>query len=82
VELEILLDQRQDLYRLAGVIRWSLLEEAFLEFYSDRGRPALPIRRMVGLLILKQLYNLSDEVVCDRWRENPYMQYFCGETHF
>jgi len=37
---------------------------------------------MVSLLILKHLHNLSDESVVDRWVENPYFQYFSGETHF
>ena len=37
---------------------------------------------MAGLAILKHMYNLSDEVLCDRWIENPYYQYFCGEEFF
>src|ERR1700681_4309318 len=28
------------------------------------------------------MHNLSDEALCDRWVENPYFQYFCGETVF
>ena len=24
-------------------------------------------------------YDLSDEALCDRWVENPYFQYFCGD---
>jgi len=31
-----------------------------------------------GLLILKQLENLSDENVVLQWKRNPYYQYFCG----
>jgi IS5 family transposase len=34
---------------------------------------------MAGLAILKHTYDLSDEALCDRWVENPYFQYFCGE---
>lgn len=37
---------------------------------------------MVGLLLLKQLENLSDEAVVDRWTQNPYHQYFCGMEEF
>jgi IS5 family transposase len=37
---------------------------------------------MVSLLILKQLYNLSDESIVERWVENPYYQFFSGETVF
>ena len=27
-------------------------------------------------------HNLSDEALCERWVENPYYQYFCGEEFF
>jgi IS5 family transposase len=37
---------------------------------------------MAGLAILKHMHNLSDESLCDRWLENPYYQYFCGEEFF
>ena len=52
---------------------------AFGHLYSEEGRPALPIRRMVGLLLLKYLHNLSDERVVEFWSLSPYAQYFCGE---
>ncbi len=42
----------------------------------------LPTRLMAGLHLLKHMEGLSDEVVCKRWVENPYFQYFCGEQHF
>src|SRR5258708_664646 len=28
------------------------------------------------------MHNLSDEVLCARWIENPYFQFFCGELSF
>jgi hypothetical protein len=37
---------------------------------------------MAGLAILKHTYDLSDEVLCERWVENPYYQHFCGEEFF
>ena len=30
---------------------------------------------MAGLAILKHTFDLSDEVLCARWVENPYFQY-------
>ncbi len=71
-------DPRQKLVRLSKAIPWETFEEAFAEHYSDLGRPAKPIRLMVGLLLLKQLENLSDEAVVERWVQNPYYQLFCG----
>ena len=37
---------------------------------------------MAGLAILKHMHDLSDEVLCERWVENPYYQLFCGEEFF
>jgi transposase, IS5 family len=37
---------------------------------------------MIGLLLLKHIYALSDEDVCERWVENPYFQFFTGEEFF
>ena len=42
------------------------VRDGFAEAYSELGRPAKPIRLMVGLLLLKQLENLSDEVEIGR----------------
>jgi IS5 family transposase len=39
-------------------------------------------RLVAGLFILKHMHNLSDEVLCARWLENPYYQYLCGELSF
>lgn len=81
-DLEHLLDQRQPLYKLANQLPWEELEKAFECYYSEIGRPALATRLMAGLLLLKQLENLSDERVCEAWQRDPYMQYFCGERYF
>jgi IS5 family transposase len=71
------------LAKLAGAVDWRFLEQRFGEVYEDvPGRPPLPTRLMAGLAILKHTYNLSDEVLCERWIENPYYQYFCGEEFF
>lgn len=81
-DLPTMLDARQPLYRLAQSIDWKQFEAAFGPLYAEEGRPALPIRRMVGLLLLKQLHNLSDERVVEQWTLNPYFQFFCGEREF
>jgi transposase, IS5 family len=37
---------------------------------------------MSALLILKHVYDLSDEELVLRWLENPYWQFFSGENEF
>jgi IS5 family transposase len=80
--LEDLVNPRHPLYTLSKRIPWDNLEKRFSDLYRQTGRPAKPIRLMVSLLILKQLYNLSDESIVGRWVENPYYQFFSGETVF
>jgi len=77
-----LLDSNDPLIALANTINWETFERAFAVYYSNEGRPAKPIRLMVGLLLLKQLENLSDESVVLQWKRNPYYQYFCGSTQY
>ena len=81
--LENLLNHRHELYRLAGLIDWSMFDAEFGRLYCpDNGCPAKATRLMVGLQYLKHVYGVSDEAVVRRWVENPYWQYFCGATYF
>lgn len=77
------LDASDPLLLLSKAIPWEEFEHAFEHHYSDnKGRPSIPIRLLVGLLILKQLENLSDENIVLQWKRNPYYQAFCGVKSF
>ena len=65
-----------------AIVGKEMFEDEFCRLYATSGRPAKPIRLMVGLLLLKQLENLSDERVVEAWVRNPYYQAFCGMEHF
>jgi IS5 family transposase len=81
--LDQIVDPTHALVKLAAAIDWRFLKEHFGAVYDDDpGRPPLPTRLMAGLAILKHMHNLSDEVLCERWIENPYFQLFCGEEFF
>jgi transposase, IS5 family len=81
--MENLVDPRHPLVRLAGLIDWQRFEDSFGPLYKDGiGRPGLPTRLMVGLHLLKHMDGLSDEAVCARYLDSPYVQLFCGETQF
>ncbi|MGX9432585.1 IS5 family transposase, partial [Bradyrhizobium sp. LeoA1S1] len=81
--LDAIIDMNHALVQLARTIDWAFLEQKFGAVYEDKpGRPPLPTRLMAGLAILKHSYDLSDELLCERWVENPYYQFFCGEKFF
>jgi IS5 family transposase len=82
VPLVSIINMQHELVVLSQRIDWEKVEKDFSVYYPELGRPAVPIRKMVGSMLLKQMYNLGDETFVARWIENPYWQYFCGETYF
>ncbi len=76
------INPEHELCLLAKKIDWANLESEFAPLYGTVGRPSVPIRTIVGLLLLKQIYNMGDETVVQRYLENPYWQHFCGEIYF
>lgn len=81
--LEQIIDLGHELAKLGRLVEWdALATDLSGKYCADNGRPGEPIRLMAGLLFLKDLKGLSDEEVCEVWRENPYFQYFCGEEFF
>lgn len=80
--LESFIHPEHELCLLAKKIDWESLEKDFAPLYGTLGRPSVPIRTIVGLLLLKQMYNMGDETVVVRYLENPYWQHFCGEIYF
>ena len=71
-----------ELCRLAKKINWDEVEKDFAGYYSTTGAPSVPLRSMVGLKLLKLLFEEGDTAVLESWVENPYWQYFCGEVTF
>jgi len=80
--LKEILNPKEPLYQLSDKMPWGEMEKEFEKYYVNFGRPAKPIRLMVSLLLLKQIYNLGDETVVESWVQNPYWQYFSGYTMF
>lgn len=77
------LNPKHPLFILTNQIDWPKLEAGFAPLYqAELGYPPLPIRLMVGLMMLQHMEGLSDEQIVMKWIENPYFQYFCGYDHF
>jgi IS5 family transposase len=78
-----LINPQHELALPATAIDWNCFENEFKGFYSDKpSRPAMPIRLMVGVLMLKHLYDLGDERIPEYWVRDVYFQYFCGMAFF
>jgi IS5 family transposase len=78
-----LINPQHELALLSDAIDWNYFENEFKSLYSDKpSRRAMPIRLMVGVLMLKHLYNISDEKIPEHLVRDVYFQYFCGYRFF
>ena len=80
--LDQIINLKHELVQLAAKIDWDWIDREIAPLYSDKGRPAIASRFVIGLLLLKHVYGLSDEGVCERWVYDPYFQHFTGEEFF
>jgi IS5 family transposase len=83
IPLKQFIKEGHELVLLSQKINWDQLECSLGVYYcNDNGRAGIPIRKIAGVILLKRMFDESDESVLDRWVENPYWQYFCGELYF
>ena len=73
--LDQIINMRHALVQLAERIDWDWLDSEIASLYSDKGRPGVESRFVVGLLLLKHIFALSDEQLCERWVYDPYMDH-------
>src|SRR6476661_10084647 len=69
--LDQIINMKHELVQLAGKIDWDWIDCEIAPLYSDTGRPGIATRFVIGLLLLKHIYGLSDEGVCERWVYDP-----------
>src|SRR4051795_3490651 len=80
--LDQIINMKHELVQLAGKIDWEFIDGEIAPLYSDSGRPGIATQFVIGLFLLKHIYGLSDEGVCERWVHDPYFQHFTGEEFF
>ena len=76
--IEEQLDPEHELLVLGRKLDWHCIHTIVKAYYELRGRHAKDSRLMVGLLILKHRFKLSDEQVVAGLKENMYWRAFCG----
>ena len=80
--LDQIINPKHELVQLGAKIDWDWIDREVAPLYSDKGRPGIESRFVIGLLLLKHIYGLSDEGVCERWVYDPYFQHFTGFEFF
>ncbi|MBA4407039.1 hypothetical protein C0389_07185, partial [bacterium] len=83
VRLEEIINKEHPLVKISETMNWKNMEEALSKKYTEKmGAPGKEIRLMIGLQYLKYIYNESDEMIVQKFIENLYYQYFCGNECF
>lgn len=80
--LDQIINLKHELVLLAGKVDWDWIDDEIAPLYGENGRPAIETRFVIGLSLLKHIYGLSDEGVCERWVHDPYFQFFTGKEFF
>ena len=80
--LEMILNPDHQLVKLAKRLPWDKLEAEFGSLYAPVGRPSIPIRVMVSLLLLQRMFDESNEQVVKEWVQTSYWRHFSGMTSF
>ena len=67
--LDQIINPEHELLRLAAKIDWTWIDGEIAPIYSEHGRPAVPTRFMIGLLLLKHIYAIGRRCVRALGRE-------------
>ncbi|MEG4812802.1 IS5 family transposase [Microcoleus sp. F8-D3] len=69
--------------KMTQLIPWSEFEAEYAEnFPTALGAPAKSFRMALGALIIKEKLGISDRPRVEQIRENPYLQYFIGQSSY
>ncbi len=61
VRLDQIINMKHALLQLAGKVDWDWIDGEIAPLYSENGRSGIATRFVIGLLLLKHIYGLSDE---------------------
>ena len=61
--LDQIINMKHEPVRLAEEIDWDWIDDHVADCFASEGRPGTETRFMIGILLLKQIYGLSDEFV-------------------
>jgi transposase, IS5 family len=65
-------------YNLKALIPWQEFEKLLSPLFSRRGRNAIPVRQILGALIIQTDKGLTDRETIETIKETPMLQYFLG----
>ena len=64
--LDTFINLKHEFVQLADRLDWDWIDEQLADCFSDQGRPAEPVRFMIGMLMLKEIYIAILQFACAR----------------
>ena len=77
-----LLKKNDEWITLKKMMPWLEIENLFIDLFKESGRYALPIRVIIGALIIQTKLSLTDRDTVDTISRTPIYQYFLGLDDF
>ena len=77
------IDTKNRWIKLSKLVPWDEIEPIYRKHFDNSKQTVIKSCRLImGLILGQMLMKLSDVDIVDYFHENPYFQYFCGETTF
>ena len=68
---------------MAEILPWDELETAYRKYFDSSKQSIIKKGRLItGLLVGQMIVEMSDREIVGYFHENPYFQYFCGQSTF
>ena len=77
-----LINPKSKWFGMEALMPWSDIEERLADLFEDRGRNAIPVRWIIGALIIQAERKTSDRETLEDIMETPMLQYFLGLDDF
>jgi transposase, IS5 family len=77
-----LISKNDEWLKLTHLMPWFEIEEQLQNLFSDSGRNAIPIRVIIGALVIQVKMGLTDRETVDVISSTPRLQYFIGRPDF
>lgn len=77
------LDEKNRWIQMANLVPWDEVESIYRSYFDLTKQSVLKNGRLIlGLMIGQMILEMSDREIVEHFHENPYFQYFCGQSSF
>ena len=77
------IDEENRWIKMAEMLPWDEVDGIYRRYFDDRKQSVIKKCRLImGMMMGQMILEMSDRDIVSYFHENPYFQYFCGQTTF